>query len=233
MVPTFPRPRPACRPRPRSFRAQRGTRDLHELRQPSRPLRPRRSRTLQDGRPAFRRHACRAGGPGRLARVRCHAPACASRSAPRSDGATPSLRRIPSASCSARRDRTCRRWRASFRTAAQCGVPRTRRPLSADRFHDRTTIGSSAPRRTRPRPGLLRVDERARARDRDGSLGPDRRSAFGSFVAGVPSPLAIGTVRLADGSAPKGFIVELAAVSGAEDISSYGGWRAFTRRRSA
>ena len=50
---------------------------------------------------------------------------------------------------------------------------------------------------------------------------------FGSFVAEVPAPLAIGTVTLADGSSVKGFVAEPRAVTGAEDITHLGGWRAF------
>lgn len=51
-------------------------------------------------------------------------------------------------------------------------------------------------------------------------------AAFGKFVAAVPSPLSIGSLRLADGSLAKGFLVEAQAVEGARDISSFGGWRA-------
>ncbi len=51
--------------------------------------------------------------------------------------------------------------------------------------------------------------------------------AFGSFVAGVPSPLGIGTLELADGSVVKGFICEAWAVQGANDITGFGGWRAY------
>jgi allophanate hydrolase len=51
--------------------------------------------------------------------------------------------------------------------------------------------------------------------------------AFGRFVGGIPSPLSIGTVRLADGTMVKGFLVEAEALSGARDISDFGGWRAF------
>jgi allophanate hydrolase len=50
---------------------------------------------------------------------------------------------------------------------------------------------------------------------------------FGSFVASVPAPLGIGTTRLADGTTPKGFIVEAEAVNGAEDVSAFGGWRVY------
>ena len=52
-------------------------------------------------------------------------------------------------------------------------------------------------------------------------------AAFGNFVAAIPPPLSIGTVRLADGSGVKGFIVEPADIAEARDISSFGGWRAF------
>ena len=50
---------------------------------------------------------------------------------------------------------------------------------------------------------------------------------FGRFVAAVPPPLSIGSVKLADGRMVKGFLVEAEAVNGARDISAYGGWRAF------
>ncbi len=52
-------------------------------------------------------------------------------------------------------------------------------------------------------------------------------AAFGSFVAEVPPPLAIGTVALADGSSVKGFVAEPRAIAGARDITALGGWRAF------
>ncbi len=52
---------------------------------------------------------------------------------------------------------------------------------------------------------------------------------FGSFVAGIPAPLGIGTTRLADGSTPKGFIVEAEGLKGATDISAFGGWRAYIK----
>ena len=50
---------------------------------------------------------------------------------------------------------------------------------------------------------------------------------FGSFVAEVPPPLAIGTVTLADGTSVKGFVAEPRALEGAEDITHLGGWRAY------
>ena len=55
-------------------------------------------------------------------------------------------------------------------------------------------------------------------------------AAFGSFVAEVPPPLAIGTVTLEDGSLVKGFVAEPRAIADAEDITSLGGWRAYALR---
>jgi allophanate hydrolase len=48
---------------------------------------------------------------------------------------------------------------------------------------------------------------------------------YGSFVAGIPAPLGIGTVRLIDGSAVQGFVCESIATVEATDISHLGGWR--------
>ena len=55
-------------------------------------------------------------------------------------------------------------------------------------------------------------------------------AAFGSFVAEVPPPLAIGTVTLEDGSLVKGFVAEPRAIVNAEDITDLGGWRAYMAR---
>ena len=49
----------------------------------------------------------------------------------------------------------------------------------------------------------------------------------GSFVEGVPPPLAIGTLRLEEGSLVKGFLVEPAAVEDATEITHFGGWRKY------
>lgn len=58
---------------------------------------------------------------------------------------------------------------------------------------------------------------------------------FGAFVAAVPAPLGIGNVTTSDGRSVKGFICEPAAIapdSGARDITSFGGWRAFLTSQS-
>ena len=51
--------------------------------------------------------------------------------------------------------------------------------------------------------------------------------AYGSFVAGIPAPLGIGTLRLESGGRVQGFLVEAEAVRDARDISSYKSWRTF------
>ena len=54
---------------------------------------------------------------------------------------------------------------------------------------------------------------------------------FGRFVAGVPAPLGIGNVQLQDGRTVKGFICEGFALAQAQDITTYGGWRAYCMQR--
>ncbi|WP_321475536.1 allophanate hydrolase [uncultured Paludibaculum sp.] len=54
---------------------------------------------------------------------------------------------------------------------------------------------------------------------------------FGSFVALIPPPLGIGTLRLDDGTQVKGFICEPSGITGAREITSFGGWRAYLQTR--
>ncbi len=51
-------------------------------------------------------------------------------------------------------------------------------------------------------------------------------AAFGTFVAGLPVPMAIGKVTLVDGRELPGFLVEPFALEGAQDITAHGGWAA-------
>jgi allophanate hydrolase len=55
------------------------------------------------------------------------------------------------------------------------------------------------------------------------------QAELGSFLALIPPPLGLGSVELEDGSWVKGFICEPAALAGAEDISAFGGWRAYRK----
>jgi allophanate hydrolase len=81
-----------------------------------------------------------------------------------------------------------------------------------------------------PKPGLLRVGDDAGTaiKAEVWTLDP---AGFGAFVAKIPSPLGIGTIRFKEGDSVKGFLVEAEAVKTAEDISHFGGWRAYLKSR--
>ena len=82
-----------------------------------------------------------------------------------------------------------------------------------------------------PKPGLLRV-AKGKGEKIAVELWALSAEAFGTFVAGIPAPLGIGTLTLDDGTTAKGFLVEAEAVNGARDISSYGSWRSFMAEAS-
>lgn len=75
------------------------------------------------------------------------------------------------------------------------------------------------------RPGLIRVPAGGAAIEVEVWEVP--AAEFGGFVAGIPAPLGIGKLELEDGRWVPGFICEGHAVSGAEDITALGGWRAY------
>jgi allophanate hydrolase len=85
---------------------------------------------------------------------------------------------------------------------------------------------------TPPKPGMLRV-KAGSGSSIQLEVWALSAAAFGKFVAAIPPPLSIGTIRLADGSGVKGFLVEPAAIGGARDISAFGGWRAFMAEATA
>ena len=80
------------------------------------------------------------------------------------------------------------------------------------------------------KPGLLRVTDGSGSAIKAEVWTLDR-GGFGEFVAKIPAPLGIGTIRLKDGGAVKGFLVEAEAVKAAEDVSHFGGWRAYMKSR--
>ena len=82
------------------------------------------------------------------------------------------------------------------------------------------------------KPGLLRVASGTGARI---ALEVWEMPAkhYGSFVALIPAPLGIGTLKLDDGSSVQGFVCEPAALDGARDISEFGGWRAYLQTLAA
>jgi allophanate hydrolase len=77
------------------------------------------------------------------------------------------------------------------------------------------------------RPGLVRVANSGAQIDVEvWSVPADH---FGSFVAGIPSPLGIGKVELEDGTRVPGFICEPYGIEGAKDITSFGNWRDYVK----
>jgi allophanate hydrolase len=80
------------------------------------------------------------------------------------------------------------------------------------------------------RPGMIRVTSGGAAIEVEVWAIPTEH--LGSFVAGIPAPLGIGKLELADGTRVPGFICEGLGVEGATDITDYGGWRAYLQRDS-
>ncbi len=81
---------------------------------------------------------------------------------------------------------------------------------------------------TPPRPGLTRTaadDPAAGAIEAEVWALPE--AAFARLTASIPQPLSIGTVELADDTAPKGFLAEAAGTEGAQDITALGSWRRY------
>jgi len=75
------------------------------------------------------------------------------------------------------------------------------------------------------RPGLIRVASDGAPIEVEIWALPTEQ--LGSFVAGIPAPLGIGTIDLKDGSQVTGFICEGYAATVATDITPFGGWRAY------
>ena len=98
------------------------------------------------------------------------------------------------------------------------------------RLRERTTTSPdyrlyALPGTTPPKPGLARVGADGVAIEVEVYEMP--ASEVGSFLALIPPPLGLGTVRLASGASVTGFICEPAGLAGARDISAFGGWRAY------
>jgi allophanate hydrolase len=81
------------------------------------------------------------------------------------------------------------------------------------------------PGSTPPKPGLQRVTQEGAAIEVE--LWSMPLAHWGSFLAGIPAPLGIGRIELADGRWVHGFLCEGHALTQAPDISHHGGWRAF------
>ncbi|MWV17879.1 allophanate hydrolase [Pseudomonas sp. L-22-4S-12] len=80
------------------------------------------------------------------------------------------------------------------------------------------------------RPGMVRVAEGGVAIAVEVWELPS--AELGSFLTGIPAPLGLGKVQLADGSWETGFICEGYGLQGAEDITRFGGWKAYLQSKA-
>ncbi len=86
------------------------------------------------------------------------------------------------------------------------------------------------PGTTPPKPGLQRVAAGGAAIVVEVWEMP--LAEVGGFLALIPPPLGLGSVQLADGRHVHGFLCEAHALAGAQDITAFGGWRAFLQSRA-
>ena len=82
-----------------------------------------------------------------------------------------------------------------------------------------------------PRPALIREEEKGAAIEVEvWDLSP---ADFGDFVSKIPGPLGIGKVLMENGEELPGFIAEPRAADGAEEITGFGGWKAWLASKSS
>ena len=121
--------------------------------------------------------------------------------------------------------RRARRVRGpSQRPAAERAAHGRRRAAAGHGAH-RAAV-PHAPDRRRAAQAGRRARAGGRRRARGGTV---ERAAAGlaHLLVGLPAPLALGRVRLADGRERVGFLCEAAALDGAEDITRFGSWPAW------
>ena len=74
-----------------------------------------------------------------------------------------------------------------------------------------------------PKPGVYRSEDGAELVGEKWLLSP---AAMGTFLACLPEPMLLGSVRLADGSTAVGFACDAVAAAGGEDITAWADWLA-------
>ncbi|WP_446039412.1 allophanate hydrolase [Streptomyces sp. SID1121] len=86
-----------------------------------------------------------------------------------------------------------------------------------------------------PKPGLVHTGHTGRTGTWEGhaieveiwQLPPE---GLGALTAALPRPMTLGRVELSDTTTVPGFLCEPSALEGSDDISRYGGWRAYLTR---
>lgn len=79
------------------------------------------------------------------------------------------------------------------------------------------------------KPGLERICDDSEGESINLEIWDLPTTALASFMDTIPSPLGIGRIELLDGSWVHGFICEPIGLVDAVDITSFGGWRAYTK----
>jgi allophanate hydrolase len=79
------------------------------------------------------------------------------------------------------------------------------------------------------RPGLIAVDQDGAAIELEVWSVPTQH--VGKLIARIPAPLGIGRITLADQRQVSGFLCEARGLNGAQDITAFGGWRAYLASR--
>lgn len=79
------------------------------------------------------------------------------------------------------------------------------------------------------KPGLERVTSPHDGRQIAVEVWKLPRQALASFMATIPSPLAIGSIELRDGRWVHGFVCEPIGLRNATEITVFGGWKAYTQ----
>jgi allophanate hydrolase len=83
-----------------------------------------------------------------------------------------------------------------------------------------------------PKPGLIRVAAGEKGQRIEVEVWALSQLALGAFVSGLPPPMCLGKVELANGERVTGFLCEPYATVGARDITELGGWRRFVAQSS-
>ncbi|MGW3849978.1 allophanate hydrolase [Streptomyces fagopyri] len=114
------------------------------------------------------------------------------------------------------------------------GQPLNPQLLALGAEWERTTATAAAYRlyaldTTPAKPGLVRAGTGGAAIEAEVWRLP--AEGLGRLLAGLPRPMTLGRVELADGTHVPGFLCEPCALDGAEDITEYGGWRGYLRHR--
>jgi|UniRef100_A0A8H7KD17 urea carboxylase/allophanate hydrolase len=101
----------------------------------------------------------------------------------------------------------------------------TTEAMTSPRYRLYTIESTSAPLK----PGLERVCEDSEGASISLEIWDLPTAALASFMDTIPSPLGIGKIELLDGSWVHGFICEPIGLVDAVEITSFGGWKAYTK----